>query len=177
MIQTNEDLFEFLYQWHRARPGELCLPETAIPNGLPGVLQRAYAAIGLLTRRRSPFNPGNQNGCPLGTQDCLFEPEQLKIEDGLVRFVTENQGCWDCYVSVSEDDPEVFSTALHSLGRSETKLTPIGSKLSDFLITFCLQETVMSGLTKHAIMLSDDDERYQKISSEPIWLRGCPEFS
>jgi len=39
MLKTNEDLFEFLYQWHRAWPGELGLPEHIIPEEVPGVLR------------------------------------------------------------------------------------------------------------------------------------------
>src|SRR5262249_14383771 len=80
MLKTNEDLFEFLYQWHRAWPGELGLPEYIIPEEVPCVLRRAYSAIGRLTRRESEFNPGPQRGRPLGTQDALLEPEELTVE-------------------------------------------------------------------------------------------------
>jgi hypothetical protein len=41
MLQTNEDLFEFLYQWHRAWPGELGLPEHIIPEEC----QASYAEL------------------------------------------------------------------------------------------------------------------------------------
>jgi len=166
MLKTNEDLFEFLYQWHRAWPGELGLPEHIIPEEVPGVLRRAYSAIGMLTRRESEFNPGPQRGRPLGTQDELFEPEELKVENGLIRIVCENQAVWSCFVPPGEDDPEVFSDARGG------KPAPIGCKLSEFLITFCLQETVMSGVTKHAVIIRGDEDRYLKIASVPVWLGG-----
>jgi hypothetical protein len=166
MLNTNDDLFEFLYQGHRAWPGELGLPEHIIPEEVPGGLRRAYSAIGLLTRRESQFNPGSQRRRPLGTQDALVEPEELKLENGLLRIVYENQGVWSYFVPPGEDDPEVFSDIRGG------KPAPIGCRLSDFLITFCLQETIMSGATKLAVTIEGDEDRYLQIASAPLWLGG-----
>jgi hypothetical protein len=164
MLKTNEDLFEFLYQWYRAWPGELGLPDHVIPEGVPRVLREIYSAIGVLTRRESQFNPGLQEGPPLGTQDELLEPEKLKLENGLFRIARENQDVWSCFVPPGEDDPEVLSDA------GGGGPAPIGCKLSEFLITLCLQETVMSGVGKHAVTIEGDEGRYLKFASTPVWL-------
>jgi hypothetical protein len=84
----------------------------------------------------------------------------------LIRFVCENQGVWSCFVSPWEDDPDVFSDIRGG------KPAPIGCRLSEFLITFCLQETVMSGVTKLAVIIEGDEDRYLKIASVPVWLGG-----
>lgn len=145
-------------------PGELGLPEASIPADVPGVLRRTYAAIGLLTRSESRFNPDSPYERPLGTQDCLLEPEELKLKDGLYDFAWENQGNWTCYAQSNQDDPEAMTNAAEP--GSTGAIRPIGCKLSDFLITLCLQETVLSGWSRSP----DEDQYYQDRASVSLWV-------
>jgi len=150
MIRDLDDFFAFTYRWFDATPGELGISEKELPVGLPEPLRRFYCAIGTLTLESCPF-ADNQWELPLGTQDGITPPAQLKFGDDWIEFASENQGNWSARcLRIGEDPPVLMNWAWMSDEAIGDAHVRVGSNLSDYLISFSLQEFVFHSRSRGA---------------------------
>jgi hypothetical protein len=80
---------------------------------------------------------GGRRTSILSGQNLLRDPYQLALEDGLLWFYSENQGCHFWATHPEGDDPPVFSRVDHRL-----PWTLEGMALSEHLILACLFEAI-----------------------------------
>ncbi len=153
MITGLKSLHSFCEEWYSEE-----IPGYEIPQGsLPGPLHHFYTLFGNLLMAESKL------GNPRSGQDYHVLPERIAVKNGLIRFAGENQDCWGCYIPEDFDGDAipVLSDA-GALYKDGYGIQPVGSDLTQVLITLTLQEIIMS---------SDDAERVKDIptSSTIIW--------
>lgn len=93
-------------------------------------------------------------------QNRLYKPTKLTVEDNLLHFYIENQGCYQWSTLSNGDDPPVF-------GREESKdpWTQEGMTLSEQLILTCLFEAVTCH-AKYGAWAALDEDKLSEITSK-----------
>lgn len=156
-ITTLDEALDFLLDFHAPSLGS----EASIDyhftedSPIPLPLRKVYTAFG--DRRNCEFDPTSG-------QDTLSPPDDLPRIDNYVHFVNESQACWSCaYLADAGDDPPVYLVADDG---PEKRC----NSLSEFLITFLLQEAIM--VAPH--MAHHEGEKSAcaalKPEVEPLWL-------
>ena len=168
MINTISELSEFLRTFHRGWTDSPGLDPDAVPCDLPTPLKEFYIRLGALTQIQKTATTGHR--IPLGTQDYIASPERVKRVGGLVEFLWENQDCFWVRTAATGDDPEVITNWLSELGDSENDQDMVCDSLVHFLITFGLQEAVMSS----AYLLQPVKTTIEELKGDaaPMWLNG-----
>ncbi|MDP0490395.1 MAG: hypothetical protein Q7Q71_05035 [Verrucomicrobiota bacterium JB023] len=168
MISTISELSDFLRTYHRVWTDSPGLDPEEVPSELPVPLHEFYCRLGGLTQIQE--SPENGHRIPLGTQDYIAPPDRIRRVDGLVEFLWENQDCFWVRTSATGDDPEVITNWLSELGDSENDQDAVCDSLIHFLITFGLQEAVLSS----AYLLQPVKATVGELMGDaiPIWLNG-----
>ncbi len=172
MIETFDDLVEFLRRFHRSLFESPQLDPSTIPPDLPWPLAVLYRELGHLVEiEPSRFN---DHRAPFSAQDAIMPLSRLKRIDGMVEFAWENQGNWSCRCSLGESDPPVYSNAAEVWGEGHG-FEEVCGRVSHFLTSLALQEAVMSC----PITLAARKETVSEvIGYQPpaIWLNGVYVF-
>jgi hypothetical protein len=141
---------------------------------MPGPLRRFYAFAGRWPGH-NPRSPFVNRFCAQDTLARCVAKEYapgLKLMDGLLVFVWENQGVWVAATEPTGDDPPVWVTEECSHRRERRVWRRLEQPLSHFLVSFVLQE-VMFGSELLAVapraMEKFDDAC---LPVEPVWIRG-----
>jgi hypothetical protein len=165
MIATIHDLVSFLREFHRPWGPNPGLPASEIPGDLPDGLALLYREFGRLIEI-------DEIQGPFGTQDGLVPLSRLERIEGMFEFVWENQSNWSCRCPVGRGDPAVYSNAGDGWrpGR-EPGFLKVCDSLNHFLITFCLQEAVMSAANLVAFRTESVADVLKEVPA-PIWLQG-----
>ncbi len=168
MICTISELADFLGVYHRVWTDSPGLNADIVSRDLPAPLREFYIRLGALTQIRE--SAANGHRIPMGTQDYIASPERIRRVDGLVEFLWENQDCFWVRTAATGDDPAVITNWLRELGDSENDQDVVCDSLTHFLITFALQEAVMSS----AYLLQPVKATFDQLKGEavPIWLNG-----
>lgn len=157
-IQTVDDLTYYLRDYFKQ--GKTRRP--ALRKNLPRSLAIIYRELHFL------FGSGS-----FGKTDYLFACKELdESDDGMIRFLNENQGCWSCWFPSGQEDPPVYATSGEDDGFRE-----VCDSLEHFLITFCLQEAVFTAPFNFAI---DEGQVYRgkqageilTVPCRSLWLDG-----
>jgi hypothetical protein len=129
VITNATQLIEFLGRYHRsilerepAKP--VTWPEFVVPEPLRALHELFGQHI-------------DHSWGPLSSQDHLAPLHEMRLDGDEVVFLHENQGCWSCTYSLTPPHP-VFRYDDEPTGTRQT------DTLEEFLITFALQEAVMS---------------------------------
>jgi hypothetical protein len=141
---------------------------------LPDPLKRLYGFIG-----QWPSTGREQIaefGVPLlSYQDCLLRLNRIKIaDDGKIIFLHENQGVWDCRTLPEGVDPPVWCNGdqVDEEGKDFRGERVVSDSLSQFLVTFALQEISLASRME----VCDDglDEMFDNSRTDavPLWLNG-----
>ena len=156
MLTNLDDALTFLKQFHAPaleKVSSLVIRNDNIPTGL----RKVYEVFGKPDQKYGPING----------QDSLSGPEDLKPVDGFIHFLSENQACWSCaFKEDGGDDPAVY------LFEDDEEPIMQSDSLEEFLITFLLQESVMT--TSHLATQEDglSAEGALNIPVEPLWLEA-----
>jgi hypothetical protein len=181
MIQSLEDLLEFLCHWFDATPAELASTANPAQPVIPSVLTEFHKRLGSLTRPQSPFSTvkGARRVAPFRTQDHILPIEQIRpnpTDRQWIEFANENQGCWSAQCVTSEPNPDVWTDWLYMADHSVRMGDPfpVGARLSDFLVTMALQEVVFSGYAKNSVssVMPHDEARAQIAAGTELLWRG-----
>lgn len=99
-------------------------------------------------------------------QDRLLPFESLAIEEGKLVFVVENQGVWHAGTLTAEEDPPVWAR----LNEPDSPWLKVSDSLMQFLVTFCLHETVYGAL--HKTHVDGILDRFVQMGCHitPLWL-------
>lgn len=101
---------------------------------IPQPLKDLYSFVGKY--------PGKQG--ILSSQDVLYiNSGQGKTYGGKIIVVGENNGCWSCFTDTEGEDPPVW-TENYGWKDDSPKWKLVNDSLSQFLITFCLQEAIFA---------------------------------
>jgi hypothetical protein len=126
---------------------------------LPTPLKRLYAFAG-------QWPAENFWGHLFTWQDRIEPFEMLRIEDGKLVFLWENQGVWRCGTALAGSDPAVWVKA------GEEPWFKVCDSLARFLVTFVLTESVLgskhTGYMDSALRLLKD----RGCQIVPVWLDG-----
>ncbi len=150
----------FLGKWYGTLRGWYGIaPEKLALATIPDPLRRLYAFGGNC--------PGKNAWCSaFSNQDHLCPFELLQTKDGRLLFAWENQGVWCCGTLSEGLDPPVW------LSVDGGPWQPLCGSLAQFLVTLCLQETVV-GSTHFASqdgLVDYFSGRGKHVS--PLWLNG-----
>ena len=173
MIETFDDLIDFLQRFHRSLSESPQLVPSAIPTDLPWPLAVLYRELGALVEIEP--SRSNDHRAPFSAQDAIMPLSRLKRIDGMVEFACENQGNWTCRCQLGEPDPPVYSNAAEAFGEGHG-FEVVCDSLSHFLATLALQEAVMSC----PIKLAAHEKTASEVIGDPppaIWLNGVYVFT
>jgi hypothetical protein len=148
-------LLAFISRWVPDLGPEHRLAREKIPEFVPEPLRQLYELT------------GNYPGL-FYAQDQLISPDHLRLADGRLAFVWENQGLWTCETLPGLDDPPVFRQDWVG----EPNLVEVDASLSRFLATFCLQELVLGA--EH-LFESDGGEHPEALVTaglSDLWVGG-----
>lgn len=140
--------------------------ENEVPDFLPQPLREIYLYAG-----KWP-NPRLDAGLYLFQgQDILMDVENLERKNGRVFFLMENQSNWTCEVEEYNNESPIYCDAAEIWDENASGHEIVCKSLSHFLVTFCLQELVLSS---NYVGTVDNNIKIQEIikSSEPLWLNG-----
>ncbi|HYE20270.1 MAG TPA: hypothetical protein VEA69_17610 [Tepidisphaeraceae bacterium] len=149
---TNADtrlsgLERFLERWYGTRKPEFGHPPTVLDQlQIPGVLRRFYAFAG-----RWPPNDERYSDNRFCRQD-RFLPLARQAWGSVYRdgsyfvFMAENQGVWEAATLTHGDDAGVWVSVDGSHRTDRPTWRQLKCTLSEFLVTFVLQECVMGSL-------------------------------
>jgi len=154
MLADLDDALGFLRDFHAGALAGVQGLRVNEPT-IPAALRRVYAT----------FGEPQASSCPIGGQDSLKGPSELRRTGDFIHFLDENQGCWSCaYCVDGGEDPAVF---LFEDGEEPVKQ---GDSLERFLVTYLLQESVMSA--PHFASQEDGvlPEDALRAAVEPLWL-------
>jgi hypothetical protein len=176
ILDTNADtrldgLEHFLESWlgpRRPEYGEP--PETLAKLELPDPLRRFYAFAGRWPPVHPPFSPnhfcGQDRMLPLMTEP----PGSVHRSGDYLVFISENQGVWVAATLPSGFDPAVWISEDFWELRSDATWKLVSKSLSEFLVTFILQECIFSSehvaCAKNALSIFEHAGCHIK----PIWL-------
>ncbi len=161
-----EELFRFVEHWYGK---SMEVYKTSNPPltdiQLPTPLYCLYEFLGKWSKSESIH--GDLLFCH---QDCLLSLENLSYEGDKVIFASENQGNWQMATLTTGEDPPVWHNG--QLEDEKEPWTKFSDSLSNFLISFCLQEALMG-----AKYYSDQDRIKDFLLStgeplEALWLEG-----
>jgi hypothetical protein len=145
MIKTLPELYDFLCDWNLMDRADAAYAERDIPAELPAVLRDFFRNAGVLTEHWWGHY-GPLNGTHWTAGPGLFESDsrtESQFPDGFVDVVLENQGNWRAGIASREDDPPVWCSLGMMLGTTG-QFEIAHPKLSEFLISHCLLESVNS---------------------------------
>jgi hypothetical protein len=129
-------LESFLEFWLGPRHPEYGVPPDELAKReLPEPLRRFYAFAG----RWPPAHPPHSEN-RFSVQDSFLPLDSCYRSGPRLVFVTENQGVWHMATLPSGDDPDVWVSEECSHRSSSPIWRPLGCSLSQFLVTFVLQE-------------------------------------
>ena len=168
MITSIENLSSFLHSYHKLWGEDFSLDIGNVEVNIPAVLQIFYSKIGGLTLVKDKLANGNRT--PLSAQDYIASPNEVKSIGGEVEFIWENQGNFSVRTSSDGEDPVVYSNWLYVVGESDLEYSIVCDTLSHFLITFSLQEAVMS--SKYLSTIGVSSVTQINIALEDLWLNG-----
>ena len=168
MIQTLPDLFAFLHTWHapwRSQAQACAMPSLPMPRPLA----QLYAEFSPLIAIRP--SSANSHRAPFATQDQLLCPTGLSLQEGMLAFAVENQGNWSARCPTQGEDPPVYSDAAQMWDETAQSFSPVGTSLSYFLTTLCLQEACMSA--PHLVTCNAADaQAVLQVPLQLLWLNG-----
>src|SRR5262245_57383661 len=154
MLADLDDALRFLRNFHAralTSVSGLSVDDPAIPEAL----RKVYATFGDPTAASSP----------IGGQDSLKSPSELRRDGDFVHFLDENQGCWTCaYRADGGADPAVFLFA------DDTEPVKQSNSVGSFLVTYLLQESVMSAPHFASQEEGSLPEDALRSAVEPLWL-------
>ena len=170
-----DDLKAFLVKWYGSYNLEYGVPEWDVPKYIPRALRELYLFAGRWQETRSSCDPLSPE--IFQYQDCLYPIERIKIEDGRIDFVCENQGNWICQVNANDDDTEVFSNSRMLWDEHADGYEVCCRSLYHFLKTFCLQEIVFGCKKLYTVCIKAEGDigNFKDMFREPvvdIWLDG-----
>jgi len=127
----------------------IALSESRLGLKLPGRLVEFYALCG----HRDDL---------LSSYEQLLPPDRLRLEDGVLVFVDENQGVAQWGIRTADGDPAVWRKDF----TADPFWEPDHNRLSDFLISFVLWQAVNGGAPAGGVG-SADSRIFDAISSWP----------
>jgi len=166
-------LLEFIGSWVPDLSSQHRMAAASIPDFIPPPLRAIYEFAG-----NYPIPNAEQWRRPnwiyglFGPQDQLLPVDQLKVIDGRIRFIHENQGVWYCETLTNHEDPPVYSDSL-AHGHGDDKFREVCSLLSHFLTTFCLQEVFFG--SQNLFCLDSEVAAPEDLVTEnliDIWING-----
>lgn len=169
-----ENLKLFIEKWEGKALPEYGMLDEEVPRFLPKPLRDLYLFSGKWPHPRKkdvgysdPY--GDQK--IFDNQDFLVEVESLEKKNGRVTFLFENQGNWTCEIEANNDNSPVYSDAAEVWDENASGHEIVCESLSNFLITYCLQELVFGSRYVGTI---EDKLKMEQIlkNSEPLWLEG-----
>lgn len=148
MIQTLEDLSLFLHRWYGEDSGALSEQELDFNTSVPASLTKSWHLFGqLFVGNADWFRSGTPS--PLACQDAFAAPANMKAVKDIIMVATENQGNWVAGYKAEDshlDDPEIWSSWMNVWENTGQDYIRIGARLSEFIITISLTETVFFSL-------------------------------
>lgn len=169
-----ENLKIFIEKWAGVPMSEYGLSEDEVPKNLPNPLREIYLFAGNWPHPRDNddkyFMPGKQPRI-FQEQDCLLGVGNLERKNGRTVFMVENQRNWTCEIDENDDASPVYCDASTLYDATVTGHEVVCESLSHFLVTFCLQELVMS--SEHVgTFVAESEQELVKGDLEPVWLNG-----
>ena len=160
-MKSFADLSDFLCCWYGCTIADLQW-EDELPEGLNAQTVEYYRRFGQLTHSNGPFAVRGLPP-PLGAQDIITPVEQLsRDEDGTIRLITENQGCW---VVVETPDSDMIWSDLDpvtgDMPQRDGPLHDMYVPITEALITHTLYETVMSAMDAGNGIALDEWEAFE----------------
>jgi len=137
-----------------------------LPDAFPRALRDFYHTFGGLIDQ-----PEGQPG-PFAFQDRLLPSRDLRAEDGFLVFATEHQECWRYRVPLGNDDPVVETDVDDAVA---DRFLPLFHRLAEFLVTFALQEAVLSAAW--LVDLEDDPRLPDALGLAPVALQATDIFN
>lgn len=116
------------------------LDEIAAWN-IPQSLKDLYSFIGKF-QGQSGFLESNQNSLIVNSGNITF--------GGKLYIVAEHSGCWGSYTETEGEDPPVW-TEDYDWQEDAPKWKLVNQSLSQFLVAFCLEETIMASRYRQKI--------------------------
>ena len=133
------ELISFVKSWVGDINSTHRIPKSQIPRSIPTPLREIYHQFGGYPPKKGR-KPEAKYGVPLfSTQDYLIPLDRLRISNGQIAFIAENQGVFSCTTVPNETDPPVWVD-----WPDESVYQICELRLSKFLTTFCLQEVALS---------------------------------
>lgn len=130
-------------------------PERLAQLSIPTPLKQLYSFAGEW--------PGGAWESIFSHQDSLAPFECLQERDGKLVFGWENQGVWVMATEMTGDDPPVY------IAVDDEPFRPFCDSLSQFLVTFCLHESVFGAPSLSSVEnLSETNKSNNKIRI-PLW--------
>jgi len=142
MINTLPALSNFLADWYEAAPGELSLPDGAVPALINPLLREFYCRIGALAERTTSFRHPNNTLGPLAAQDTILPVADLDGHSRPTIFLVENQGCW--VGAADRNSPYTFIKGDFADTEFEDDFEETQIPLVETLCGAALMETIMS---------------------------------
>ncbi len=172
--QSIENLKQFIMEWAGPALTEYGLSEGEVPRSLPKPLRDLYLFAGNWPHQRDNndcyFRPGKEPRI-FQEQDGLYGVNNLESNNGRIKFIYENQENWTCEVEEGNDESPVYCDAAALWDSNVKGHELVCESLPHFLVTFCLQELVMS--SKHLGTIKVDSEHeLVRTKLEPVWLEG-----
>jgi len=176
-------LERFLEFWLGPRLPEYGEPAANLEKmELPDPLRRLYAFAGRWPPADPPYCASRFH-----VQDRFLPFDRPSSSESVHRsgpylvFVVENQSCWEIATLPNGDDPSVWLRESDDLGDDpnldEDKWQPLAIPLSQFLVTFVLQETIFSsqfvGWHEQALSVFAD----RGCDVEPILINAPAEYA
>ena len=169
MIKTLEELSEFLHRWYEEPQGALSLDTIEKAYEYAPPLVKAWSLFGGLLRDAEKwFKEGTPT--PLCCQDGLAPPALTVRYESMLHFGFENQGNWSFgYQHSSKSaDPSVLSDWTYTMLNHDPGFVQVGAKLSDFLITLCLSETIYFAWHQ-ALSIEQENPDIDSLFGEKLW--------
>lgn len=145
MIRQFADLSLFLHDWYDVVQPRLALSDCSTPVPVAKPLLDIWGLVGRLTVGSDEWRRIGTRS-PLACQDGFAAPQFVRETDGRVDFAFENQGNWSAGYRTDDlsPDPEILSNWIDMEERNAGYVR-VGTKLSEFITTIILAETVFFG--------------------------------
>lgn len=151
-LQNTADLVNFLTGFIE-RDG---IDEELMPDFTPRPLREIYCAYGAKMKSADLFR----------WQNSLHCPDQLHVEDGVVRFISENQGCDFFYFEPGPEYPLVFSDLRQYEEPPVYGIHPYPATFENVLMAHCLREVALWKMEEY------DSVRESGVGLDPLFLYG-----
>jgi hypothetical protein len=135
-----EILASFVADWYAEPEVHHQLPP--LPDFMPDSLKWAYQTIARYGTRAFTHNYGGWTEAdPLVVFHWVKRPEYLAVdESGVIEFLNENQGVYQCGVLTEGIDPRVVNWE-----KGDTRWSPLADCLTDFLLVLLVFELTLQG--------------------------------